>query len=81
VSSSIGYQYCSRKILVLKNKFVADISLERFEIASGGTQRTYHAGPDINPAQFPLILDTIPVGITVVNLKGHIQFYNDFSSR
>jgi hypothetical protein len=38
---------------------VADIALELYKIAPGGTQMTYHAGPDFNPAQFPLMLDTI----------------------
>jgi len=29
----------------------------------------------------PILMDTIPVGITVVDLNGHIQFYNRFSSQ
>jgi len=53
----------------LKYKLVADIALERFKIAPGGTQMTSHAGPDFNPAQFPLIPGTIPVDITVVDLR------------
>jgi DUF438 domain-containing protein len=31
-------------------------------------------------SQLPLLMDTIPVGITVVDLNGNIQFYNKYSS-
>ena len=41
----------------------------------------YQAASDFDPARLALILDTIPVGITVVDLKGHIQYYNEYSSR
>ncbi|UCD77120.1 MAG: PAS domain-containing protein [Desulfobacterales bacterium] len=41
----------------------------------------YHVEGDFDPKGFALILEAIPVGITVVDLNGHIQYYNDFSSR
>jgi len=36
-----------------------------------------YATKDFDQTQIPLILDKIPVGITVIDLEGHILYYND----
>ena len=41
----------------------------------------YNAAETFNPDQIPLIIDKIPVAITVIDLGGHILFYNDYSSQ
>jgi len=41
----------------------------------------YHVEGNFDPKEIALILEAIPVGITVVDLNGHIQYYNDFSSQ
>jgi DUF438 domain-containing protein len=40
-----------------------------------------HADCDFDQAHLALTLDTIPVGITVIDLNGCIRYYNDYSSR
>ena len=41
----------------------------------------YKAIEGFDPDQIPLILDEIPVAITVIDLEGHILFYNEYSSQ
>jgi DUF438 domain-containing protein len=41
----------------------------------------YKTIEDFNPDQIPLILDSIPVAITVIDLEGNILLYNEFSSQ
>ena len=40
---------------------------------------TYKALDGFDAAQIPLIVDMIPVAITIIDLEGHILFYNDYS--
>ncbi len=40
---------------------------------------TYKALDGFDSAQIPLIVDMIPVAITIIDLEGHILFYNDYS--
>jgi DUF438 domain-containing protein len=42
---------------------------------------TFKALDGFDAAQIPLMIDMIPVAITVIDLAGHIIFYNDYSSR
>jgi len=42
---------------------------------------TFKAIEGFDPDQIPLILDKIPVAITVIDLEGNILFYNEYSSR
>ncbi len=41
----------------------------------------YKALDGFDAAQIPLIVDMIPVAITIIDLEGHILFYNDYSSQ
>ncbi|MBT8365759.1 MAG: PAS domain-containing protein [Deltaproteobacteria bacterium] len=38
-------------------------------------------GTGFDLSKLPVLIDTIPVGVTVVDLNGHIQFYNKYSSQ
>ena len=42
---------------------------------------TFKAAEDFDPDQIHLILDKIPVAITVIDLEGNILFYNQYSSQ
>ena len=42
---------------------------------------TFKAIEGFDSDQIPLILDRIPVAITVIDLEGHILFYNQYSSQ
>jgi hypothetical protein len=42
---------------------------------------TFKAIDGFDAAQIPLMIDMIPVAITVIDLEGHILFYNDYSSQ
>ena len=42
---------------------------------------TFKAIEGFDAAQIPLIVDIIPVAITIIDLEGHILFYNDYSSQ
>ena len=42
---------------------------------------TFKAIDGFDTAQIPLMVDMIPVAITIIDLEGHILFYNDYSSR
>jgi DUF438 domain-containing protein len=42
---------------------------------------TFKAIEGFDPDQIPLILDKIPVAITVIDLEGNILFYNQYSSQ
>ena len=42
---------------------------------------TFKAIEGFEATQIPLIIDRIPVAITVIDLDGHILFYNDYASQ
>ena len=42
---------------------------------------TFKAIEGFDTAQIPLMIDMIPVALTVIDLEGHILFYNDYSSQ
>ena len=42
---------------------------------------TFKAIEGFEAAQIPLIVDRIPVAITVIDLEGHILFYNNYASQ
>ena len=41
----------------------------------------YKTKEGFDPDQIPLILDKIPVAVTVIDLEGNILLYNEYSSR
>jgi DUF438 domain-containing protein len=42
---------------------------------------SFQAANGFDPTQLPIILDKIPVAVTVIDLDGHILYYNAYSSK